>query len=150
MLLFKQFVTCLMFLRDLVSFLTRLVAGMIFLFLKIYLLYIQCSVSCMAACQKTPDLITDGCWKWLQRPLEEQLLLLTAESSLQPIGIIFFVFCFPPPLLMVALFWNWVSNGDPGCLLTFSTWASWITGVSYHNSVNINCDLTCFEAISFC
>ena len=51
---------------------------------------------CMSVGQKrAPDLITDGCeppcgcWELNSGPLEEQTMLLTTESSLQPIPLLF-------------------------------------------------------------
>jgi hypothetical protein len=55
-----------------------LVWGMLFFFL-IYLSYVS---SCLQTLQKrASDLITDGC----ESPLEEQLVVLTSEPSLQPL-----------------------------------------------------------------
>jgi hypothetical protein len=70
----------------------------IFIFLKIYkfIYYIEVHCSCLQTHQKrASDLITDGCeppcgcWDLNSGPLEEQSVLLTAETSLQPLHIIF-------------------------------------------------------------
>ena len=60
-----------------------------FFFLSILLIYYICSV--LTACQKrVPDLVTDGCeppcgcWEMNSGSLEEQPVLLTSETSLQP------------------------------------------------------------------
>ena len=71
--------------------------GIIFLRF-IYYVYSILS-ACMPAGQKrAPDLITDGfgslcgCWELTSGPSEEQAVLLTSESSLQPYSFLFVLF----------------------------------------------------------
>ena len=57
-------------------------------FKNIYLFLCMSALSAyIPACQKrASDHIIDGCWKLNSGPLEEQLVLLTTEPSLQPLS----------------------------------------------------------------